>query len=181
MKINEIILVESADEDLRQEVLDTIGHPNRDPYYRSVDVNLVVQRAKPYYNKTKVTKGRAVHLAMQELYPELENGPKDNNSRNTKRNTGQSDVTKFNKGADTVMVTRSAGWNDTSHGHLRTTDPADDPIGIKTALKKAGDVAKSTIPGASELSGFADKLKRGFKKGQSSSMPSLKGKSNRTR
>ena len=181
MRINEIILVESADEDLRQEVLDTIGYPNRDPYYRSVDVNLVVQRAKPYYNKTKVTKGRAVHLAMQELYPELENGPKGNDSNKLKRDTGQSDVTKFNKGADTGMIKRSAGWDDTSHGHLRTADPADDPTGIKTALKKAGDVAKSSIPGASELSSFADKLKRGFKKGQNSSIPSLKGKSNRTR
>lgn len=181
MRINEIILVENADEDLRQEVLDTIGHPNRDPYYRSVDVNLVVQRAKPYYNKTKVTKGRAVHLAMQELYPDLENGPKGDSSNIKKQRSGQSDVTKFNKDADTGVVKRSAGWDDTSHGHLRTADPADDPTGLKTALKKAGDVAKSTIPGASELSGFADKLKKGFKKGQSSSMPTLKGRSNRTR
>ena len=181
MIINEIVLVENAVEDLRQEVLDTIGYPNRDPYYRSVDVDLVIQYAKPHYRKTQVTKGRAVHLAMQELYPELENSPKNNDSNKLKRDTGQSDVTKFNKDADTGMVKRSAGWDDTSHGHLRTADPADDPTGIKTALKKAGNVAKSSIPGASELSSFADKLKRGFKKGQSSSMPSLKGKSNRTR
>lgn len=178
MKINEVIVEASPDEDLRQEVLDTIGHPARDPHYRYVDVNAVVNKAKPHYNKTKVTKGRAVHIAMQELYPELENGPMgDDNDSNKKKRRGQRDATKTDLGGDTGYVTRDKTGSDgrsLQHDRYYNDDGSDLFPGISNAIKKAGDAVVGSVPGAKELAQYAKRGKTAFKRGYNRQLPTLK-------
>ena len=177
MKINEVIVEASPDEDLRQEVLDTIGHPSRDPYYRYVDVNAVVNKAKPHYNKTKVTKGRAVHIAMQELYPELEIGPVDDNNDSKKKRRGQRDATKTDLGGDTGYVTRDRTGSDgrsLQHDRYYNDDGSELFPGISNAIKKAGDAVRGSIPGAEELTQYAKRGTKAYKRGFNAKIPSLK-------
>lgn len=177
MKINEVIVEASPDEDLRQEVLDTIGHPSRDPYYRYVDVNAVVNKAKPHYNKTKVTKGRAVHIAMQELYPELENGPVGDDNDSKKKRRGQRDATKTDLGGDTGYVTRDRTGSDgrsLQHDRYYNDDGSDLFPGISNAIKKAGDAVRGAVPGAEELTQYAKRGTKAYKRGFNAKIPSLK-------
>ena len=177
MKINEVIVEASPDEDLRQEVLDTIGHPSRDPYYRYVDVNAVVNKAKPHYNKTKVTKGRAVHIAMQELYPELENGPVGDDNDSKKKRRGQRDATKTDLGGDTGYVTRDKTGSDgrsLQHDRYYNDDGSELFPGISNAIKKAGDAVRGAVPGAEELTQYAKRGTKAYKRGFNAKIPSLK-------
>lgn len=185
MKIKEIILedkpvdkskipAETVNAVLRQEVIDKIGDP-RHPAYREVNVDNVVQKAKPYYMKPMIGKGLAVDKAFDDLYPNIER-PTGKKPKKSAEPTKKQDSDDYRKDRIGRTLKHQRYYNTRDDEPSKDLDTSTIDSTIAGVAGKAKDIAYSTIPGAEELGKAASIGVSAFKKGMNFSLPSNKGK-----
>lgn len=189
MRINEIIIEADAVEKtklpaetitslLTQEVIDKIGQP-RNPAYRSVNVDAVVQKAKPYYMQPTISKGLAVDKAFDDIYPNLERPSTKKSPKASAQQTAtagsKTDQLRKDAMGRTLRHQRYYGAKDVQDKTPSDTTGIDQSVA--DIVQKGKDIAYATIPGAEELGKAASLAKSSFNKGKSVKLPSNKGKS----